>query len=194
MLASVTVARLSLVMLIAIVVSACAPETLAGTDLGAQQAPDFTLADGVSGASVRLSSLRPSAVALAFLYTHCPDTCPLTAEEFRQTQEKLGSDASKVVFVAVSVDPVNDTPASVRDFTAAHRLAKNWHYLIGSDAALRVVWTEYAVRGGLDATGHVAHSDAIYLIDGKGNERVLLHSDSGVDAMTKDLRLLAQGR
>ncbi len=181
-------------MLIAIVLGACAPETLTGTDLGVQPAPDFTLTDGLSGSPLRLSSLRPHAVALAFLYTHCPDTCPLTAEEFRQTQQKLGADASKVVFLAVSVDPVGDTPESVRTFTKEHHLSTNWHYLIGSPVELQGVWTKYAVRGGLDATGHVVHSDAIYLIDGKGNERVLLHSDSGVDAMTTDLRLLAQGR
>ncbi|MDE3113425.1 MAG: SCO family protein [Chloroflexota bacterium] len=184
--------RLSLVMLLAIVVGACAPETLTGTDLGMSPAPDFTLTDGVSGSTLRLSSLRPSSVVLAFLYTQCPDTCPLTAEKFRQTQEKLGADASKVAFVAVSVDPLNDTPANVHAFTKEHRLSTGWHYLIGSQGELQPVWARYAVRGGLDATGHVAHSDAIYLIDGKGNERTLIHSDASVDDMTKDLRILTR--
>ncbi|HEX9437222.1 MAG TPA: SCO family protein, partial [Candidatus Limnocylindria bacterium] len=104
---------------------ACAPEKLAGTDLGAQAAPDFTLTDGRSGSTVSLASLRGSVVALAFLYTRCPDTCPLTAEHFRAAQQRLGADADRVRFVAVSVDPSGDTPASVRDFSASHRLDRD---------------------------------------------------------------------
>ena len=34
--------------LVAIVIAGCAPATLAGTDLGATNAPDFTLTDGLS--------------------------------------------------------------------------------------------------------------------------------------------------
>jgi protein SCO1 len=181
-------------MLIALLFSACASEALAGTDLSAQAAPDFTLTDGLTGAPVRLSSLRPNVVALAFLYTHCPDVCPLTAEMFRQAQEKLGSDASKVTFVAVSVDPANDTPASVRSFTDAHRLRRDWYYLIGTAAVLRPVWSAYGI-GAQPASGDaVTHTDGIYLIDGKGDARVLLHTDSGVDTLTKDLQLLVKGR
>lgn len=194
MLASMPVARLSLVTLFALVLAACAPETLAGTDLGTQQAPDFVLSDGLTGSAVRLSALRPSVVALAFLYTQCPDVCPLTAEEFRQAQEKLGGDSEKVVFVAVSVDPVNDTPANVRAFSAAHRLARNWHFLIGSAGALRSVWDAYGIRQETDPTSGVSHTDAIYVIDRKGNARALLHTVDGPDAIAKDLRILAGER
>lgn len=194
MLASVRPARLSLVMLCAILFAACAPEKLVGTDLGTQQAPDFVLTDGLTGSTVRLSSLRPRVVALTFLYTQCPDTCPLTAEHFRQTQEKLGGASSQVTFVAVSVDPEHDTPAAVREFSTAHRLQRDWHFLIGSAAALRGVWQAYGIRQESDPVHGVGHTDAIYLIDAKGNARVLLHTEDGPDALTKDLRILAGER
>lgn len=194
MLASVRLARLSLLMLSVVLGSACAPEKLAGTDLGRQQAPDFTLSDGLSGAAVRLSTLRPNVVALAFLYTQCPDVCPLTAENFRQAQEKLGPDASKVVFVAVSVDPDHDTPAAVRTFSSAHRLERSWHFLIGSAAALRSVWVAYGVPQEVHPETGVAHADAIYLIDANGLARILLHTEDGAEALTKDLRILARER
>src|SRR5690348_9289547 len=41
-------------------------------------APDFTLRDQ-DGQSVRMASLRGRVVALTFLYTKCPDACPLIA-------------------------------------------------------------------------------------------------------------------
>jgi cytochrome oxidase Cu insertion factor (SCO1/SenC/PrrC family) len=49
--------------------AACAPPALTGTDLGATDAPDFTLTDGVSGRAVTLSTQRGQVVALTFLYT-----------------------------------------------------------------------------------------------------------------------------
>ncbi|MBI2325757.1 MAG: SCO family protein [Chloroflexi bacterium] len=173
----------------------CAPEKLVGTDLGAQPSPDFTLTDGRTGSAVSLSGLRGSVVALTFLYTTCPDTCPLTAEHFREAQQRLGADADRVRFVAVSVDPVGDTPAAVRDFSASHRLDRNWHYLIGPPDRLKAAWSAYGIRQESDPAGHgVGHTDAIYLIDAKGNARVLLHTVDGVDALTKDLRSLVRER
>lgn len=173
---------------------ACAPEKLVGTDLGAQPSPDFTLSDGRTGSPVSLSGLRGNVVALAFLYTRCPDTCPLTAEQFREAQQQLGGDADRVRFVAVSVDPAGDTPASVRDFSASHRLDRNWHYLIGPASTLKAVWAAYGIRQEPDPSGLVGHTDAIYLIDAKGNARVLLHTVDGVEALTKDLRILVRER
>src|SRR5438046_6410395 len=72
--------------LVAILIVACAPATLAGTDLGATNAPDFTLTDGLSGRAITLSGQRGQIVALTFLYTNCPDVCPLTATQFRAAQ------------------------------------------------------------------------------------------------------------
>jgi len=183
------------VILLTIVLVACAPEKLVGTDLGAQPAPDFSLTDGLTGANVRLLSLRGSVVALAFLYTRCPDVCPLTAEYFRQAQTALSGDSSRVEFVAVSVDPINDVPASIRDFSAQHRLERNWHFLIGPAASLRAVWEAYGIRQEPDPSGStVGHTDAIYLIDASGKARVLLHTVDGPDTLTKDLRILAKER
>lgn len=183
----------AVIVIFATILVACGPEKLVGTDLGAEASPDFSLSDGLTGATVSLSSLRGSVVALAFLYTRCPDTCPLTAEHFRSAQERLAGDAGGVRFVAVSVDPVGDTPAAIREFSASHRLERNWHYLVGPEGALRSVWSAYGIRQQA-SQGLVGHSDAIYLIDAKGNARVLLHTSDGAEALTKDLRILLRER
>ncbi len=178
---------------LALLLAACAPAQarLSGTELPGDEAPDFTLTDGVSGQSLTLSSLRGNVVALAFLYTHCPDVCPLTASQFRAAQKKLGADAAKVRFVAVSVDPRGDTPEAVQAFSRSHDLSENWWYLIGERAQLAAVWQRYGV-GAFDSpmAGEVAHNDAIYLIDPQGRERVLVHSDTKLDDLVNDLRAL----
>lgn len=176
-----------------IALAACAPTTvrLSGTELGGGDAPDFTLSDGITGEAVTLSSLRGNVVVMAFLYTHCPDVCPLTAAQFRAAQAQLGTDATRVRFLAVSVDPDGDTPAAVKAFSAAHDLKDNWRYLIGPRAALAAVWSAYGVGAFAAPTGaNVDHNDAIYVIDAKGREREIVHSDVALKDLVADVRLL----
>jgi protein SCO1/2 len=180
-----------LALMCALVISGCGEDRLFGTELEKKPAPDFTLTDGVTGASVTLSALRTKTVALAFLFTRCPDVCPLTAGQFRAAQRSLGDDASKVVFVAVSVDPEGDTPTAVREFSTRHDLRDGWHYLIGPRAQLEAVWAMYGI-GAFASSGAraVEHNDAIYLIDGRGRERAIVHSSDPPNWLLDDLRAL----
>ena len=176
-----------------LMLGACSgPARLSGTELDRATAPDFTLTDGNTGQVTTLSSLRGSVVAMAFLYTRCPDVCPLTAAQFRAAQKQLGADASRVRFVAVSVDPDGDTPANVRSFSAAHDLSTNWSYLIGARPQLEGVWSAYGIGAFNDAaaTGAVLHNDAIYILDARGCERELVHSDIALKDLVADLRAL----
>jgi protein SCO1/2 len=177
------------VWLAALVLAACAPPTLAGTELGGTDAPDFTLTDGLSGHAVTLSAQRGQVVALTFLYTTCPDVCPLTATRFKAAQTDLRGDAGRVTFIAISVDPDRDSPKAVQDFSAAHELASNWHYLVGGRAQLAPVWAAYGIGVQAGSTT-VTHNDAVYLIDARGRERVLLHSDDLARDLVNDLRAL----
>ncbi|MGH2376984.1 MAG: SCO family protein [Candidatus Limnocylindria bacterium] len=169
---------------------AAAP-ALAGTDLGSGDAPDFILTDGRTAAPLALSSLRGKVVVLSFLYTRCPDICPLTAETFRVTQGELAADADEVVFLAVSTDPDHDTPRAVQEFSRSHRLDQGWHYLIGSRAQLASVWTDYGIVATPDpGLPTVTHTDAVYLIDRQSRERVLLRTDALDESLLHDLRIL----
>ena len=183
-----------LALALALAVGACAARApVAGTDLGGGPAPDFALQDALTGQSLALTSLRGKAVVLTFLYTQCPDSCPLTAELLRATQGALGADAARVELVAVSVDPDRDTPQAVRAFTDAHRLTTSWHYLIGRREQLAPVWSAYGVRAEPDqGASTVTHSDALFLIDPEGRERYLLHTDAGPDALAAALRATLQ--
>lgn len=172
---------------------ACGPAapTLAGTDLGGGDAPGFTLTDGRTGTPLALADLRGKVVVLSFLYTRCPDVCPLTAATFRATQRELGADSGDVVFLAVSTDPEGDTPQAVQAFSRDHGLDAGWHYLIGSRAQLARVWQDYGIVANPDPEPPtVTHTDAVFLIDRQGRERVLLRSDALGESLLKDLKIL----
>ena len=176
-----------------LLLAACVPARLEGTELGSVPAPDFTLTDVLTGADLSLSSLRGQVVVLSFLYTHCPDTCPLTAERFREAQAALGADAARVEFVAISVDPAGDTAESVRAFTQDHRLWQGWHYLSGNRTHLSGVWALYGIGVIDNGTAVVPHNDALYLLDGQGRERVLMHASAPAGSLASNVRVLLKG-
>jgi len=162
---------------------------LQGSDLGGTPAPNFTLTDQ-NGKQVSLSQFKGHPVVLTFLYTHCPDQCPLTAERLHSSMVTLGSDASKVGVVAVSTDPKGDTLQAAQKFTLQHNMQTYWHYLIGTQNTLSPVWDAYNVY----AQGQqqsVDHTLAVYIIDKQGHERAFFGGNSfSPDQITTDLKIL----
>jgi len=178
------------------VLAACSAPRLVGTEITPTAAPDFTLTDGITGRPTSLSGQQGKIVVLAFLYTHCPDVCPLTAEHFRQAQQQLtDAERDRTVFMAVSVDPRQDTPEAVQGFAKDHGLTKSFVYLIGSAAQLQAVWSVYGVRTEADTTSPlVGHSDAIYLLDRRGQARLLVHSNISAAELATNVKVLAADR
>jgi len=126
---------------------------------------DFALHDQ-DGRLVRLSDYRGRVVLLTFLYTHCKDTCPITAQQIRGALDDLGHD---VPALAVSVDPPNDTPASARAFLAKTRTTGRLRFLIGPRSKLKPIWKDYAVAPQTPESEHTAY---VLIIDRTGRQRV----------------------
>jgi protein SCO1 len=164
---------------------------LQGTDLGSTPAPDFRLTDQF-GKTVSLSDFHGEPVILTFMYTHCPDVCPLMAEKLHTVQIQLGKDASKVMMLAVSIDPVRDTQASALNFSQGHKLNTNWHYLIGTQNELAPVWNAYSIYAQPAANTTITHTDAVYVIDKQGRERVFFSDDFTSTELTNDLKVLLE--
>lgn len=166
-------------------------QSLTGLDLGRTPAPPFSLVDQ-DGQQVSLAQFRGQPIVLTFLYTHCPDACPLIADQLRQTSDLLGPDARKVALLAVSTDPRNDDRVSAVNFTAVHGLTGRWHYLLGSPAQLSPIWQGYyiGVSPGDPAINEVVHSEAVFVIDKAGQQRALLGLPFSAKDLASDLRKL----
>jgi protein SCO1 len=160
-----------------------------GVALGNTAAPNFTLKDQF-GKTISLSQFRGEPVVLTFFYTHCPDACPLTAEKLHSVQGQLGSASSKVVMIAVSVDPKGDTVASVLNFDKVHKLTGSWHYLLGTEKQLAPVWNNYSVYSAPTTGTGVSHTTALFVIDQQGLERVFFGDDFTPPQLTNDLQTL----
>lgn len=167
---------------------------LTGTSLGGDRAPDFHLRDR-SGQGYSLDQFRGKVIILTFLYTSCPDYCPLTAELLRHADEAAGH-PKNVVYLAVSVDPVGDTPANIATFEQTHHLddlGDRWHYLVGDRAELLAVWRGYYI--GVTAgqkPGETDHTSVVYFIDKSGERRVVTELDVPAEQIARNVLLLAR--
>jgi protein SCO1/2 len=71
-------------------------------------APDFEL-PSTRGDDFRLSEQAGRVTLIFFGYTYCPDVCPATVGDAAWLLDQLGSDADRVDFVFITVDPQRDT-------------------------------------------------------------------------------------
>jgi protein SCO1 len=151
--------------------------------------PDFTLRDQ-SGTKVSLSAQRGKVVLVTFLYTHCPDVCPLIAQNLVQSLAMLGPARDDVRVLAVSVDPEGDTPKSVGAFAKTHHLPPQFHYLTGSRAELTKIWKAYDVAAVARDPELVDHTAYTMLADQSGQGRVIYDSQVKAADVAHDVRLL----
>jgi protein SCO1/2 len=165
------------------------PAGLQGTDLNSVPAPDFRLTDQF-GQQVSLSQFKGKPVVVTFMYTHCPDVCPLIAEKLHTVEQSLGGDAQKVAILAISVDPKGDTRSAAMAFSEQHKMTGYWHFLIGTQNQLSPVWTAYAIDAQRISASTSTHTSALYVIDKTGHERVLLDQDFTSAQMTSNLKTL----
>lgn len=107
-------------------------------------AADFTLTDQ-KDEPFKMSGTRGEIVLLSFIYTHCADICPFTTMKIKATQILLGRDMGKVVFVAITTDPLRDTPEVIADYSKSAGLYDTWHFLTGPLDDLKRIWNEYGV-------------------------------------------------
>ena len=176
-----------------------APGGFRGNQLPAEvagsRAPNFKLRDARGGA-IDTRALRGRPYVVTFLYTECPDVCPLIGQELRVAFEKLGPRATEVAAVAVSVDPEGDTAEAVRTWLDRQRLPDNFRYGIGSERELKPVWDSYYAAAQIPGDPESTHSASIWLIDGRGRIRTKFSAGFPVEPadIAHDLRLLLDER
>jgi protein SCO1 len=147
------------------------------------------------GQPVNIAQYRGKALLVTFLYTHCPDICPLITANLRVAQNLMGpKTAARAQIVAVSVDPRGDTPQTVAAFLKVHQMTGRMQYLIGSARELGQVWQRWGVGSERDAAQPdiVNHSALVYGITASGElKTVYIGSGFKPSEIAHDVPLLA---
>ncbi len=98
---------------------------------GADYFPNVSLTTS-DGRSVRFFDdlIKDKIVAINFIYTSCPDTCPLETAQLVRVQQLLGDRLGRdVFFYSISIDPETDTPAVLAEYR--ERFGARWTFLTG---------------------------------------------------------------
>ena len=85
--------------------------------------------------------LKDRVVLINFIFTNCPDACPLMTQKLIQARN-LMVDAIKddVWFVSVSIDPERDTPEAMKIFAERQGVDESrWLFLTGSKENLDTI-------------------------------------------------------
>jgi len=151
--------------------------------------PDFILTNQF-GASVSLSSLRGTVVAVTFIYSRCPlpDYCPRVvanlSEVRKRFRERLGRD---LTLLTVSFDPQYDTPEVLRVY--AEQFGGNvpgWHFLSGSAGAIKAVCDSFGIEYWPDQ-GMITHTLQTAVIDREGKLRASIEGRGFTGRQIADL-------
>lgn len=83
--------------------------------------------------------LKGKVVLVGYVYTHCPDICPMVTYNMRDIQRAVDSD--KFMLLSISFDPKRDTPEILAQYAENYRLdLSHWSLLTGdSDNVDRVM-------------------------------------------------------
>jgi protein SCO1/2 len=167
---------------------------LFGAPAGMQQAAaiggPFTL-EGPDGKPVTDEAFRGKVMLVYFGYTFCPDVCPTTLNDVAQALDKLGARADKLAPVFITVDPARDTPAVMKQYTAA--FSPRIEGLTGTAEQIKAVAREYRVYYAPHRTGPnpgdytMDHSSILYVVAPNGQFAGIIRADEGPDAMAADL-------
>lgn len=147
--------------------------------------PEFDL-PSYAGGRVSSRELRGRVVLLTLLDSQCTEARPILASVIARTIDRLAPQEREAVrAVAVSGDPAEDTPASVRRFLAARRAVGRLEYLVGEERELRPLWTALQLLPSVDTGRDTLHSAPLRIYDRDGVWVATLHA--GADLSEENL-------
>lgn len=84
--------------------------------------------------------IKDKVVAINFIYTTCPDSCPLETARMVKVQKILGDRVGKDVFMySITIDPDHDTPEVLAKYAERYRVGPGWLFLTGEDADITLL-------------------------------------------------------
>jgi protein SCO1/2 len=164
--------------------------------------PPFSFTER-DGRRIALSDLRGKVSIINFIYTNCPDTCPIQSAQMRQIQDEFKGEKD-LRSISITVDPARDTPEVLSEY--ARRFSADparWLFLTGEKETIYKFAQEGFRLGALEiphdkrpeSGATHTHSPRFVLVDREAQIRGYYVS-TDADAMKRlrrDLHVLLSG-
>ncbi|MGF1671250.1 MAG: SCO family protein [Balneolaceae bacterium] len=171
----------------------------------------LSVKDNISGESYNLinqngeqvtfpDDFKGKYIILGYVYTKCPDICPMITYNMRDVQREL-SDEKDVHFISISFDPSRDTPEILAQYAKNYRInVDNWTLLTGDRSTIdkllnrleiAVVKTPTRFTDSGEAIYFLDHTDRVSFVDNEGNiRRNYYGSELNSEEVVSDIKTL----
>ena len=165
--------------------------------------PPFTFTER-DGRRITLAELKGKVWLVNFIYTNCPDTCPIQSAQMREIQENFKKE-KELRLVSITVDPARDTPEVLIEY--ANRFDADparWFFLTGEKETIYKFAQEGFRLGAVELPHEKrpesgathTHSPRFVLVGREGQIRGYYVSTDAeaMKRLRRDLKLLLAGR
>lgn len=169
----------SSIILIAAMISGCGNNLPEDKSIGDNS---YSLVNQDSNKVVFPNDFKGKIVVMSFIYTNCPDICPLTTHNMQNIQADVKEDGLKnVQFLELSFDPDRDIPSVLKNYGDIRSVDySNFEFLTGNKSVIDTLirhMNVYAIPGDTTVTASgdkvyfFTHTDRITLLDQNGKIR-----------------------
>ncbi len=194
-----TVFLLPVILLSALFISGCGKKLPEDKSIGDQS---YSLINQDSSKVIFPGAFKGKILVMSFIYTNCPDICPLTTHNMQMIQEQVKKDNIKnVQFVELSFDPTRDTPSILKEYGDIRNIDySNFEFLTGKKSVVDTLihhMDVIAIQGDTTYTkSHqpvyfFTHTDRITLLDQNGRIRNEYRgSKTNIEKIVNDIKTL----
>ncbi len=162
----------------------------------------YELIDQDSTAVIFPDYAKGKILVTGFIFTNCPDICPLTTNNLRLIQEEVKKEGiNGVEFAAISFDPDVDKPHVLKKFAEVRNLdLSNWKFMTGDKETISALMKQagimYApgdsiVTGDGNTIYFYVHTDRISIFDQESKIRANhLGSNADIKKVVDDIKSL----
>ena len=136
----------------------------------AYEAPQFALTNQ-DRKTVSLAEFQGNVVILTAVYASCPHTCPAILTQARAAIEELSPEEREDLrVIAVTMDPKNDSPDTLRELAKNHGMQSTLYHLVTGDPeeVEHLLDRMQIARERDPETGIINHANLFLLIDRDG--------------------------
>ena len=119
------------------------------------------------GNKIQLSDLKGKKQVMAMIFTNCTYACPLIVNDMKTIESKVKR--KDVEFLLISIDPVRDTPETLRKYAENNKLDLNkWTLLTGAEKDITELAAVVGFKFKKERDGSYSHSNLINLLNEEG--------------------------
>lgn len=122
--------------------------------------------------------LKGKTVAINTFFTSCSDVCPLSTAKMLELQRLFGDRVGRDIhFYSLSVDPIGDTPGSMRAYADRFGVGPGWTFLTGKPEDIQAITRRLGLGVVRETDPRESHSSTLMI----GNEptgRWMKHSST----------------